>query len=128
MRLIVKNASDLDASQLRDMVAYVNSYDGSLENLEYYENDDDFFNTYFSNNVIEAVRAVSFGDYNYSDDYVRLDAYGNLESASEYEYYSELENYADEIAERYLELVESGDIDDVAEVIDEEDLDIGDDE
>ena len=128
MRLIVKNASDLDASQLRDMVAYVNSYDGSLENLEYYENDDDFFNTYFSNNVIEAVRAVSFGDYNYSDDYVRLDAYGNLESASEYEYYSELENYADEIAERYLELVESGDIDDVADVIDEEDLDIGDDE
>lgn len=128
MRLIVKNASDLDASQLRDMVAYVNGYDGSLENLEYYENDDDFFNTYFSNNVIEAVRAVSFGDYNYSDDYVRLDAYGNLESASEYEYYSELENYADEIAERYLELVESGDIDDVAEVIDEEDLDIGDDE
>lgn len=128
MRLIVKNPSDLDNSQLRDMVSQVNSYDGSLENLEYYENDDDFFNTYFSNNVIEAVRAVSFGDYNYSDDYVRLDAYGNLESASEYEYYSELENYADEIAERYLELVESGDIDDVAEVIDEEDLDIEDDE
>lgn len=128
MRLIVKNASDLDASQLRDMVVYVNGYDGSLENLEYYENDDDFFNTYFSDNVIEAVRAVSFGDYNYSDDYVRLDAYGNLESASEYEYYSELENYADEIAERYLELVESGDIDDVAEVIDEEDLDVEDDE
>lgn len=110
------------------MVEQVNSWDGSLENLEYYENDDDFFNTYFSNNVIEAVRAVSFGDYNYSDDYVRLDAYGNLESASEYEYYSELENYADEIAERYLELVESGDIDDVAEVIDEEDLDVEDDE
>ena len=128
MRLIVKNPSDLDANQLREMVNEVNSWDSSLENLEYYENDDDFFNTYFSNNVIEAVRAVSFGDYNYSDDYVRLDAYGNLESASEYEYYSELENYADEIAERYLELVESGDIYDVAEVIDEEDLDMEDDE
>ena len=128
MRLIVKTPSDLDASQLRDMVVYVNSYDGSLENLEYYENDDDFFITYFSDNVIAAVRAVSFGDYNYSDDYVRLNAYGNLESASEYEYYSELENYADEIAERYLDLVESGDIDDVVEVIDEEDLDVEDDE
>lgn len=128
MRLIVKNPSDLDASQLRDMVVYVNSYDGSLENLEYYENNDDFFNTYFNDNVIEAVRAVSFGDYNYSDDYVRLDAYGNLESASEYEYYSELENYADEIAERYLDLVERGGIDDVVEVIDEEDLDVEDDE
>lgn len=128
MRLIVKNASDLDASQLREMVSEVNSWDSSLENLEYCENDDDFFNTFFSNNVIEAVRAVSFGDYNYSDDYVRFDAYGNLESASEYEYYSELENYADEIAERYLDLVERGEIDDVAEVIDEEDLDVEDDE
>ena len=128
MRLIVKNPSDLDPSQLREMVSEVNSQDRSLENLDYYENDDDFFNTYFSNNVIEAVRAVSFGDYNYSDDYVRFDAYENLESASEYEYYSELENYADEIAERYLELVERVDIDDVAEVIDEEDLDIEDDE
>lgn len=128
MRLIVKNPSDLDANQLRDMVEYVNDYDGSLESLKYYENDDDFFNTYFSDDVIEAVRAVSFGDYNYSDDYVRFDAYGNLKSASEYEYYSELEEYADEIAERYLDLVEIGDIDDVVEVIDEEDLDIEDDE
>lgn len=129
MRLIVKNASDLDNSQLRDMVSQVNSYDSSLENLEVYENDDDFFNTYFNNNVIEAVRAVSFGEYNYSDEYVKFNAYGNLESLSEYEYNELLEEYADEIAERYLELVESGDIEDYANVIDdEEDLDVEDDE
>ena len=128
MRLIVKNASDLDPSQLREMVGMINSYDDSFEDLNYYENEDDFFNTFFNNNVLEAVRAVSFGDYNYSDDYVRFDAYGNLKSASEYEVNSELEDYAEEIAERYLELVESGDIDDVAEVIDEEDLDVEDDE
>lgn len=129
MRLIVKNASDLDNSQLRDMVLQVNSYDSSLENLEVYENDDDFFNTYFNNNVIEAVRAVSFGEYKYSDEYVKFNAYGNLESLSEYEYNKLLEEYADEIAERYLELVESGDIEDYANVIDdEEDLDVEDDE
>ena len=129
MRLIVKNASDLDASQLREMIIEVNGYDGSLENLEVYENEDYFFNTYFNNNVIEAVRAVSFGDYNYSDDYVKVNAYGNLESLSEYEYAELLEDYADEIAERYLDLVESGNIDDVANVVDdEEDLDVEDDE
>lgn len=129
MRLIVKNASDLDNSQLRDMVSQVNSYDSSLENLEVYENDDDFFNTYFNNNVIEAVRAVSFGEYNYSDEYVKFNAYGDLASLSEYEYNELLEEYADEIAERYLELVESGDIEDYANVIDdEEDLDVEDDE
>lgn len=129
MRLIVKNASDLDASQLREMIIEVNGYDGSLENLEVYENEDYFFNTYFNNNVIEAVRAVSFGDYNYSDDYVKVNAYGNLESLSEYEYAELLEDHADEIAERYLDLVESGNIDDVANVVDdEEDLDVEDDE
>lgn len=129
MRLIVKNASDLDASQLREMTFEVNGYDGSLENLEVYENEDYFFNTYFNDNVIEAVRAVSFGDYNYSDDYVKFNAYGNLESLSEYEYAELLDDYADEIAEKYLELVESGDIDDVANVVDdEEDLDVEDDE
>lgn len=129
MRLIVKNASDLDPIQLREMAYQVNSYDDSLENLAYYENDDDFFNTFFSNNVIEAVRAVSFGDYNYSDNYVKFNAYGNLESASEYEFERELEDNADEIAERYLDLVESGNIDDTANVVDdEEDLDVEDDE
>ena len=129
MRLIVKDASDLDISQLKDMTMEVNSYDGSLENLEIYENNDYFFNTYFSGNVMEAVKAVSFGDYNYSDDFIRFDAYGNLESLSEYEYESELEDYADEIAERYIELVESGNIDDTVGVVDdEEDLDVEDDE
>lgn len=129
MRLIVKNPSDLDPSQLREMVEQVNSWGGSLENLEYRENDDDFFNTFFSDNVIEAVRAVSFRDYNYSDDFVKFDAYGNLKSASEYEFERELEDNADEIAESYLKLIESGEIDDTANVVDdEEDLDVEDDE
>lgn len=129
MRLIVKNASDLDHSQLAEMTRDVNSYDGSLENLEVYDNDDEFFNTFFQNNVLEAVRAVSFGDYHYSDDYVKFNGYGNLESMSDYEYNSLLEDYADEIAERYLELVDEGSIDDSANVVDvEEDLDVEDDE
>ena len=129
MRLIVRNASDLDVSQLKDMVEQVNGYDGSLENLEYYENDEYFFSNYFSGNVMEAVRAVSFGDYNYSDDFVKFDSYGNLETCTESEYEREIENYADEIVEEYMRLVEDGSINDSVGVIDEEeDLDIEDDE
>lgn len=128
MRLIVKNASDLDPSQLDEMVREVNSYNGHLDDLAVYPNDEEFFNTYFSNDVMMAVRCVSGGDYNYSDEYVQFNAYENLESFTQEEYEDMLVDYADEIAEEYLKLVEDGDIDDVAEVIDEEDLDVEDDE
>lgn len=47
---------------------------------EVYENDDYFFETFFDGKVIEAVRACHFGDYNYSDNYVKFNGYGNLES------------------------------------------------
>jgi hypothetical protein len=46
---------------------------------EIYNNDEDFFETYFGN-AMEAVRAVAFGDYNYSHDYIIFNGYGNLET------------------------------------------------
>ncbi|WP_312697074.1 hypothetical protein [Sphingobacterium mizutaii] len=45
-----------------------------------YENDDDFFNTYFEGNPTEAVRACHYGEYNYNDPYVKYNGYGNLDS------------------------------------------------
>lgn len=54
-------------------------YENSSED-EIFTNDDDFFNTFFDGKVIDAVRAVSYGEYKYSDDYVRFNGYGNLES------------------------------------------------
>ena len=47
---------------------------------EIYFNDEDFFNTYFEGKVLEAVRAVSFGEYRYQDEYVIFNGYGNLET------------------------------------------------
>jgi|GEM_PF-605812 len=47
-----------------------------------YDNDEDFFEEYFSTKD-EAVRAVMYGDYNYSDDHVQFNGYGNLESFGE---------------------------------------------
>lgn len=47
---------------------------------EIYINDEDFFNTFFEEKTLEAVRAVCFGEYRYQDDYVIFNAYGNLES------------------------------------------------
>jgi hypothetical protein len=47
---------------------------------EVHENDKDFFATYFDKDVIGAIRAVSYGSYNYSHNYVKFNGYGNLES------------------------------------------------
>lgn len=54
--------------------------ENNLGDDEIFNNDEDFFNTFFDGKVIEAVRAVSFGEYNYSDEYVKFNGYGNLES------------------------------------------------
>lgn len=54
--------------------------ENNLGDDEIYSNDEDFFNLFFEGKVIEAVRAVSYGKFNYSDDYVKFNGYGNLES------------------------------------------------
>lgn len=47
---------------------------------EIFNNDEEFFNTFFNGKVIEAVRAISYGEYSYGHEYVKFNGYGNLES------------------------------------------------
>lgn len=54
---------------------------------------------------MEAVRAAYFGEYQYSDDYVRFNAYGNLKSVSTWDFEQELKDGKDEIVERYAEML-----------------------
>ena len=89
-----------------DLICAVNSYDGSLDDICYYYNDDDFFAMAFGTNVLDAVRAVCYGNYNYLDDYVRFDAYGNLESANSYEIMNMYDLYKNEIADKIIELAD----------------------
>lgn len=49
-----------------------------------YDFDEEFFNTYFNGNPMEAARATFFGHvFSWADPYIRFNAYGNLESMSE---------------------------------------------
>jgi len=52
---------------------------------EVFENDEEFFDTYFENKTHEALRAAHFGDYNWSHNYVKFNGYGNLESFDYFE-------------------------------------------
>lgn len=105
---------------LRDMVMEVNSWDNSLEHLEFHYNDEDFFDTFYSDRPHEVARAIHFGAYNYMDEYVTLDVYGNLVSYSDYEVEEEVLAYESEIIERYKELVEDGSIEDYNNYLEEE--------
>lgn len=84
----------------------VYEYDNWLYESEYgggdyviYDNDEDFFNTYFST-PLEAVRASFYGDYNYNDNYVRFNGYGNLDSSN---YADDLMDLKEEYWEAYIE-------------------------
>ena len=99
-----------DVEELEVIVSEINGWDGSLDWLEAHENDEDFFDIYFSN-TIEAVRSVCYGNYNYSDDLVRFDGYGNLESFDRWEYEDELKDNIDDIIERLLSVYYEIDID-----------------
>ncbi|MEX5491527.1 hypothetical protein ABFV43_22310, partial [Pseudomonas fulva] len=75
----------------------VNSWNNGLEHLDYQYNDEEFFNVFFEGKPMEAVRAAIYGDYRYTDDYVKFDGYGNLVSVSEYDMEEELKENIEEI-------------------------------
>ena len=106
--------------KLMIMVQEVNSWNGSLEHLEVWENGEDFFEMMYPDNGYEVARAVQFGDYNFMDEFVTIDAYGNLLSYSDWGYEEEVLAYEEEIIERYRELVEEGSVEDHHKFLSEE--------
>ena len=87
---------------LLDVVSELNSWNGCLENLEFWENDEEFFNTFFDN-PMEAIRATYYGNYNYNDEYVKFNGYGNIDSYSEYERIEEIKDNINDIVDNLIE-------------------------
>jgi hypothetical protein len=65
---------------------------------EIFYNDEEFFTTYFSN-VMDAVRAISYGEYAYSHEYVKFNGYANLESFDNLSANIDLSDIANDILE-----------------------------
>jgi hypothetical protein len=115
----------------------ISIHNETMQEINYYDdeihyNDDDFFNTYFENKPLEAVRSAKYGDYNYVDEYVRFNGYGNLESFNTYN----LDDYIlyDEIVDHMVDeedysILESyGVLDDFIELLEDEELTLYDEE
>lgn len=117
----IKNLLIEDEDLLVGVVQSINSWNGSLEDLEYFENDEEFFNTFFEGKPLEAVRATNFGNYNYSDDYVRFNGYGNLDSCNMYKIIQDMKDDIDTIVELCIENYNNIEIDEITNLINEED-------
>ena len=100
---------------INEMVHDINSYDGYFGHLEYWENDEEFFNTYYYNNPMEVARAVYYGDYNFNDDYVYINAYGNLETLGRYRLEELLIDEVEDILLKWYEMYSNGDIYEVSD-------------
>ena len=87
---------------LLDVVSELNCWNNCLENLDFWENDEEFFNTFFDN-PMEAIRATYYGDYNYNDEYVKFNDYGNIDSYTEYERIEEIKDNIDDIVDNLIE-------------------------
>ena len=89
---------------LMDTIQSINGWNGNFDHLRFYNNDEDFFDTYFNNNPYEVARATFYGDYRFNDDYVYFNAYGNLASfnyINEFVSDSDIEDITEDIMNNY---------------------------
>lgn len=73
----LENLSDSELIEVHNEYCRKNSYEDEI-----YSNDEDFFNTFFSNDVLKAVQATNYGSYKYTDKYVQFNGQGNLNSSN----------------------------------------------
>ena len=103
---ILEGIRSLSFEELLNLAQDIESYNGALEGWRI--NDKEFFDCYFDGDTLGAVRAVCYGTYNYSDDYVKFDAYGNLESGNQWDVQEDIlleeDTILDEILENHHEL------------------------
>ena len=99
----IKNYLLNHVNEIGGIVNEINSIDGSLDFLEYWDNDEEFFNDFFFNNPMEAVRSSFYGNYKFCDEYVKFNGYGNLESFNDYDLEKEYKENIDDIVKALVE-------------------------
>ena len=91
----------LEGLDNEDLVAVHNQYceEENYPDDRIESNDDNFFEGNFSGDILAAVRAVSFGDYNYSHSYIKFNGYANLETTNDPSEWIDIPSIANSILE-----------------------------
>ena len=97
--------------KLQEVVQEINSWNGALDHLNFYENDEYTINELFSS-PYEFAQSSSYGDYNINDDYFKFNGYGHIDSYDEYEIIQEMKDDIDNIVDVLKDEYTNIDIDD----------------
>jgi hypothetical protein len=65
---------------------------------EIFYNGEDFYNDFFGDKPIQLARAIFYGDFNFSHDYIIFNGYGNLETFADYNIINNLADSVKNIA------------------------------
>lgn len=89
-----------DSDLMSYAVTELNSLNGCFDGIEWYSNDDDFFDDFLAGySRSDIAKMIFYGDYNYNHKYVKFDGYGNLTSTD----YTDYEDYIEEIIDNLIE-------------------------
>lgn len=99
----LQNLSDIELLEIHKQYCDLNIFPDD----EIYYNNKLFFKLFFEGNIDEAIRAVLYGEYEYTDRFVKFNGHSNLESFECLKDNIDLEEIAEHIAENeedyYLE-------------------------
>ena len=84
--------------KLLDVVQELNSWNGSFEELRFYDNDEYTINELFSS-PYDFAEACSYGEYNFNEDYFKFDNLGNIQSYTYREMVNEVRDNIDDIVD-----------------------------
>jgi hypothetical protein len=104
-QFIIDIINDMDEETLIQLNnTYCQSINASDD--EVWENSEENLQLFFNNNILNAIQATQYGNYNYHDKYCRFNGYGNLDSFNHFDVddlYELVETIAEHIEENESE-------------------------
>ena len=110
--VLAKDKDELTLQEKLIMVFQVSSYDGGFDDLRYEENNEHFFDVFYSDEPYQAVKAASLSSYKFSDQFVRFNNSDELESATAQEVEAKIDEELESLIATYIDFVNDGEIPD----------------
>ena len=94
-----------DDRLLQNVVSDINSWNGSLRDIEFWPLDSYELEVFFGNDMMNLADAICDGNFNSNDDYFTIDeVYGYITTYTETEMIEELKNNIDDITEQFFDV------------------------
>ena len=108
---------EIEAMSNEEQMEIHNQYCENINNMDnqIFYNDEEFFEMFFSGRITDLVRAISYGDFEPNQEFIKFDGYANLETFDNVSLYLDAVAIADDIQENpknYSHLIELTSVED----------------